>query len=258
MNQTGSRRALLFASVSGMAAGGWWATALAFVSRTRTPVVEVTGSAESQLVIVDTGRTRSLIVIGESIDSLLNDLPRRMGLFRQRIDLLFATESALSTLPAGLYDRWRFGAVIALPGGSPDLPTRAAATIRDPTAFDLSAGVTLRCWPQYRSSRPEPTWRMEIERLGQVMALAASTDDLSMVPAPKYALAVAPHGSISLARRKSVAAAIALNARVIDRQGAGAGDDMILTRIFDMDVARFEMQRGQIRLPDWSIVPNQK
>lgn len=251
-----SRRTVIFSGIGGLAAGGWWATVFAWFAKVRAPIVEVIGRGESQLVLLDTGPSRLLVIIGTETDGVLENFPRLMGLFRQRIDVLLISESMLAAMSPKMRQRWTFDSVLALPARETGLPPRSDASIRDPIELSLSAAVQLRCIPHYRDAwfgfdAPQ-SWRIEIERFGHVIAVAPSIDELASVPSGPFALAIAPSGSIQLASRKTVASSLALNAREIDNQEDEAIEGMTLTRIFNEDVARFEMHQEGIRLPQWA------
>jgi len=248
-----SRRRTLLAGVGGFLGGSGWAAIFGQVGRSGGPTIEVTGKDESQLIIVDAGSQRVLIVAGPSHPDLLDDLDFRMGLFRQRIDVLLATQRDMAAFPTSFLRRWNVSLTAGLPGDETGVHRRARYAITEPLQFRLAPGISLTCLPQHRLTLTHPTWRIKITYAGQTITIAANLDDLLSVPAAT--LAIAPAGILSLAIRKSVAANFAINSRHIESQFGIEPPPVNLVPIFERDVARFGLHDKSIRLPEWTRRP---
>lgn len=247
-----TRRHLILAGAAGSTVGVWWSNGLIWATQIRVPTIDLVGRDESQLLLLDTGAERLLVLSGPPRSELLEAIPDIMGLLRRRIDIVLSTESVFAEQLGRLQSDWHIGTAIALPEidyvGSP----RARATIRDPAELRLSQGVVVRCITHTRIGREATTWRMEISRGENVIGISNSLDTLSAVPGSTLTMAVAPAGSIALALRKSVASCFAMNARAIEEELQNAITGTKLVRIFDDEAARFEIDKSAIRLPEWA------
>jgi hypothetical protein len=241
------------AGAGGLLCGSGWAATLGWVGQTRTPAVEVTGIDSSQLLVIDAAGSRALILAGPAHPALMQALHVRMGLFRQRLDLVFATQLDMKVITSHFKNRWNVGATYGLPGDETGIAPHAQHAITDAMEFRLSPEIVLHCIPQYRLALPHPTWRIEIRWNDQRIVIAASLDDLLSVATST--LAIAPVGLLSLAQRTSVAQAFALNNANVARQIGNNPPPVTLVPVFDSDVARFKLLEGKIRLPDWTLLP---
>jgi hypothetical protein len=207
-----TRRTVVTAGVAGTAVGFMWSGGFAWANKVREPVVDVIGQDESQLALLDTGRERVLILSGPPNDRMLEELPGMLGLFRRRIDLVLATESVFRSQLGTLRSISMIGSTIALPEAAIPASPHADATLTMPVEMRMSNDVTLRCYTHSRSTDNSTTgWRVEVQRGEAAICIAGSLNELAAVPARRFAMAIAPVGTVTLASRKSVAAAFALN-----------------------------------------------
>lgn len=246
-----SRRQLIGVAIGGIG-GGAWSAGFLWATRVDSPRLEVIGIDATQLILLDTTAERVLIVAGPHHERMLDTLPDMLGALRHRIDILFASESALHMGAESIRDRWNVGRTFALPEVASNLSPSADIAVVQPLDVTLSHGVSLRCIPHRRYAQSalgsDPGWRIEIQRGSQIIGIASSFEILSSVPAGPYGLAIAPSGSIQLAERKSLAASYGVNEWNIQ-------DSVISTtqvRIFERDVAEFTIGNDSIGLPDWT------
>jgi hypothetical protein len=228
------------------------------VATNRQPVVEVIGREDSQIVLIDTGRHRILVFSGPLNIELAGNLATMMGMLRRRIDILFAAESAIANSAREVRSQWKIGTTASLPEQELPISPHAELTVHDPVSISLSADVEFRLVPHFRSTKnssgTDPGWRIEVQRGDQTIAIARSLDDLTAVPCGPFAVAIAPNGSVRLAERKSLAGTYAMNERSIDSNATSPQ----LTRIFEYDVAQFQMKLDSIVVPPWTTAAHRQ
>jgi hypothetical protein len=252
-----SRRQLNLAGIAGAAVGLAWSSGLVWATQVHIPTIDVVGMDDSQLLLLDTGAERVLILTGPPHADLTETLSDVLGLFRKRIDVVFGKQAVLESQLALLDRKWEPGIIISLAEDEGRASSRVATVIGGPFVLTLSHGVTLCCMraTRYSADQPgaEPGWRIEVRRGVNVVGISESIDHLAAVPVEPYTLAIAATGSISLAERRSVAMSYAVNTRVIDEQVALAQPGTTLIRVFDGESARFELREGGVRMPSWAF-----
>lgn len=250
-----SRRAVTGSAV-GAVTGSLWSLSFLSLAQVRRPRIEVIGRDRSQLVLLDTGPQRVLVVSGPYDELLGEGFVDLMGSLRQRIDILLATETALKSGANAIRQRWNISQTVSLPELAPVGSPFANLAVRHPISIVLANNVTMTCLPhtRYQTSviGTDQGWRIEIARGSQVLAIAANLDHLTSVPCGPFSLVIAPSGSIDLAHRKSYTAAYALNDGHID----STVTNVMQTRIFERYVARFELGAGAIGMPGWTLGPD--
>ncbi|MEJ7837297.1 MAG: hypothetical protein WKF81_00655 [Thermomicrobiales bacterium] len=246
-----SRRAVIGSAV-GTLAGGSWSLSFLSLAKVRRPRIEVIGREASQLVLLDTGQERVLIYSGPFDEQLSEGLVDLLGSLRQRIDILLATETNLVLGATTIRQRWTISQTMSLPELSPVGSPSANIAIRHPLTIGLANDVALTCIPhiRYQTSAigTDPGWRIEIARGSQTLAIAANLDQLTSVPCGPFTLVITPTGSIDLAQRKSYTNAYALNDGQVDPKLI----NVMHSRIFERDVARFELGTDEMGLPGWT------
>jgi hypothetical protein len=247
-----TRRSFLGAGIFGGLTGGVWTSTFLWAASVRNPVIEVIGRAKSQIVLIDSGKHRLLVLSGPFDQRLASDLDTLMGTLRRRIDLLISTESAFAAGATLFQVQFEIGRSVSLPESGSGASPHAEFALSTPAVLTFSDDVEVRLYPHFRFTSSvidvDPGWRIEVQRGTQIAVIAANLDDLTAVPCGPFTLAIAPDGSIPHAERKSLAAVYAVNDTNIDAGVTASG----LTRIFDSDAARFGLQKDSIRLPSWS------
>jgi hypothetical protein len=247
-----ARRQVIWSGFAGIAAGVAWSTSVAWATRIQIPTIDVIGKDESQLLLLDTGAERVLLLSGPLHPDLVASIPDILGLFRQRVDILLAGRTVLDSIGDALAGSATIGTTFSFLDASDG--TASGSVLQQPTELTLSHGVSVRWIPQWRyATEMAATWRIEARRGDQIVAIASSLDHLATASTAAFTLAVAPTGSIPLSLRKSVSSHFAMNARVIDEQMDHVQSGAVLIRVFDEDAAQFELHGSGIRLPGWAV-----
>jgi hypothetical protein len=91
-----SRRKLLGLSVAGALAGGTWTTGLGILARGVRPQFFVIGDDAWQLMLIEHGRRRALLTLGEFDDDPEASVSRLTTSLRQHVDIVIGDRNFLS------------------------------------------------------------------------------------------------------------------------------------------------------------------
>lgn len=256
---TVNRRNLVATIAGGALLGGLWGAAFPALATERRPTVSVVGEDNSQVVLVDSGTARALILAGEPEESLFEELPAMMTVFRQRIDLLIGGGPAIQSHVARLASRWRIRHALVMSTGV-DAPSLPIASTVVSEAVDVELSTTVRGsvhighrneWMAGAPAAQTPLWAIRIASGRASITIAPDVRSYAAIaPAPASVL-VAPHAPSTALLAVSPVGAMAVNydSHTIDPP---ALNGPVLTRVYPRDVARLVFDDDGIALPEWS------
>ena len=252
-----SRRRLVGLSVAGALAGGVWTTGLGILARGIHPQFFVIGDDRWQLMLIEHGRHRALVCMGQMTGEAGNIIPGLMSSLRQHANVVAGTVEALSWASA-ISSRWDAVVRIQLDGSR--LATSSDRHVHLEDHLEIRIGelhlsfLRLPRGDWHTAGNNEQSW-IGYLRLGNlVIALAPSAEVAARVAQPGVALVIAPEGNLETLRAYLPGAAIVSNApgsRSPESTGQ-EGNDAILVRTFPSESAHFRIRNGRIALPEWA------
>ena len=256
-----NRRTLIGAAIGGAGLGTAWAAGLSFAANRGDPTLEVIGVDDAQVLLLDTRRFRTMIVIGVPSRELQASIASLMGVFRRRIDLLVGSRAGVEALGKTFVDRYNVARAIGLEDAFAPLDADPARREVPPELrAALPEGVELRirvitaqAWDKQAHERR--TWLIEIRRGTTVCCAGPDLDGVAMHGLAGLALTLAPVGSLTFSSRKLGRSAIAINADSVQESDLGSSTDenaAYLVRIHPRDAAVFSFTNSGVRLPTWA------
>lgn len=261
----GPNRRRLVATCGGAAAlGASWLTGLALLARGRHPQMFVVGDDTWQVLLVEHGHRRILILNGEFEHSPEPEINRLCSVLRQRIDVVAGTANALALLSNDFRARRAVDTVIQLDG----LPGQASSPDFVPLtrSIEISFGEVIVQFRPLPQSQTEPdhdatsAWIAHVHVRQLVAAIASSLDLIAEHASTESSLAIAATGSVDDMPEFLLGRATAINApsarRASDTQVIGSLDrrQSALIRVFPRDIASFVFRGDRLILPDWAHV----
>ena len=257
-----ARRSVLRWIVGSGLLGAIWGTGFAALSATRQPSATVAGDDDWQVTLIESGRSRAVVLLGTLEDPVGDTLSRMMGSFRQRIDLVIGDANALTALPSDYRGQWRVQRTVVLGSSAPRSHTPETSSITSPTLIALGSRLSIQLSPMVKSgwsdARPpldEPIrWVVTARANGAIIRLGARLEDIAAMSAGPAAVTVAPAGEIRAIWSVDALATIAVNNSQVPRDlissvDAGAKRGRLLVSVFPDDFCRFTFVDGGIRLP---------
>jgi hypothetical protein len=259
-----NRRELFTTIAGGVVLGGLWGVAFPVFARENRPSVAIVGHRHAQIALVDSSSARALILLGEPDDRLIDQLPAMMTLFRQRIDLVIGSDTALAPSAADLNARWTTKQAIAFQSttraSNPPIPT---ITVLTPISIDLDGHVTLVCSPGHRDEwlasspqRTSPIWSIELRHSGSTIVFAPDALSLASATPASATMIVTPDAPSQATLRRTTASAWAVNHDTVNEYFKPS-DGVALTRIYPEDISRFVWDNSTIVSPPWTQMPEE-
>lgn len=253
-----SRRELINVLTGGALIGGLWATAFTGFATEDDASLSVVGGRGAQVVIVDSKPERALILVGMPDDHLLERLPAMMTIFRQRIDIIIGSHVALEHLAASFRSRWNLSHAVVLRSDVASTPlSMATTTVVESARIDLGRKLTIDChvghrgeWSESIHDTEDDYWCIQIDHAAGRVIIAPNAASLETITLPAASLLVVPEAPPKATLHRVQVSAIAANedAKFLPDLAA----DIPLTRIYPIDVARFELTGEKLRLPPWT------
>lgn len=257
---TVNRRNLVATIAGGAVLGGLWGAAFPALATERRPTVAVVGEGNAQIVLVDSGAARALILAGEPEDTLFEELPAMMTMFRQRIDLLIGAGPTLRAHAGRLASRWRTSHALMMSSGAdaPSLPiahTVVSETVRFRLSATMRGAVHIGHRNEWRAGEPErdtPLWAIRIADGPASITIAPNVASYAATAPEPATVLISPHAPATALLAISPVSAMAINydSHTIDPP---AENGPALTRIYPHDVARFVFEDDGVQLPEWSM-----
>jgi len=260
-----SRRSALRLIVGSGIVGGSWGTGFTALNGIRPPSATVCGSGDWQLTLFESGRSRSLVLMGIPDPSIDDTLTRVMGSFRQRIDIVIGAPGALKPLAGRYWSRWNVQRTIMLGVDAARPLTARSASIAFPAEIHLSDKLTVSLIPANRGrwrmdEQPLDSldrWIISAEANGSTVHLAEQLEDIASSGLGPSAVTIAPSGDLGAFWSSNPASAVAVNNDHVPRdvitsppQGNRGGSWLV--PVYPEDVAHFAFEETGVGLPQWA------
>ncbi|MDQ3655988.1 MAG: hypothetical protein M3457_13040 [Chloroflexota bacterium] len=254
-----SRRRLTTMTIGSALTGAVWTTSLAVLARGRHPQVFALGADEWQVLLLEHGTNRIIILVGAFKESPEPAIDMLCGLLRQHIDVVVGSGEALGLLSSSFRARRAVTTFVDTNGSPSHASSRRYVSLSD--AVQLRAGalhVEVAPLPdgqwKNKQSKGQP-WIVHVTIGDLTIAIGPTLDVIADSGHIDAALAIAPEGDVARLWRTIPGIAVATNSRdSLERldEDASAADTMRLVRTFDRDIAAFVVRDGRIQLPDWT------
>ncbi len=251
-----SRRRLSSLVLGGALTGAVWTTGLVVLARGRHPQIFALGADEWQVLLLEHGTNRVVILVGTFEESPEPAIDLLCGLLRQHVDVVVGSGDALGLLSSTFRGR-RAVTTFVDTDGAPSLGSSRRYV-------SLSDTIQLRAGALHMEVAPLPNgqWKSE-QSTGQqwithvsigvlTIAIGPTLDAIADSGNSNAALAIAPAGDVARLWRTIPSVTIATNSRDSLGQDAVAADTTRLVRTFQRDIAAFVVKGGRIQLPDWT------
>jgi len=251
-----SRRRLATLILGGALTGAVWTTSLAVLTQGRHPQLLVLGAGECQVLLLEHGTNRVVILVGTFEASPEPAIDLLCGLLRQHIDVVVGSGDVLGLLSSSFRTRRAVTTFVDT--------DRSPSHVSSRRYVSLSDSIRVRAGPLHMEVAPLPNghWKGE-QSTGQQWIIHVSIGDLMIAIGPTLdviadsgnsnaALAIAPAGEVARLWRTIPGVTVATNSRDSLDQDAFAADTMRLVRTFQRDIAAFVVKGGRILLPDWT------
>ncbi len=259
-----ARRPMLRWLVGSGLVGAVWGTGFAALSGNRQPTATIAGDDDWQLTLIESGRSRAVVLLGTMQDPVGDTLSRLMGSFRQRIDLVIGSADALAALPANYRGRWQVQRTLVLGGDTKSLALETGA-VASPTSIALGPRLSLQMSPMVprgwsNAAGPldkETRWVITLRANSASIRLGAQLEDIATLGAGPAAVTIAPAGDVRAIWTIDPSTAIAVNNAhvpmdVISTADVPARNARLLVPVFADDFCRFSFVDDGIRLPYWA------
>jgi hypothetical protein len=257
-----SRRSVVATLLSGAVLGGMWGAAFPVFASENRPSMAVVGHKGAQIVLLDSSEARVLLLVGDPDERLFDTLPAMMTLFRQRIDVLVASQPVLLRHVRELQDRWTIRHAISIQH-RPELETASIPTtpVTDVVSVSLGANITLECQVSHRREWDARTqhgtstlWTASVHHPGSRTLIAPDLASLEASTRQPATLLISPDLPTAALTDVRPYGAYACN---YDGEGIEDADTdaLLLTRIYPQDIARFVLHDEGIDLPPWTYQP---
>lgn len=262
---TVARRSVLRLLVGSGFVGATWGTGFAALNGNRPPSATIAGDNDWQLTVIESGRSRAAILMGEPDRPVGDTLSRMMGSFRQRIDLVIGTAEALEALPADYRGRWHVQRTVILGGSTARSLAARTGSIARPLLIALGSRLSLLAYPVVEGqwtrasasdSMPD-RWLITVRANGATVRLGARLEDIAAMSLDPTAVTVAPRGELQTVWAMDSTTAIAVNNTHVPKDvfsslDSGDGRPRWLVAVFPNDFTRLAFVEGGIGLPDWA------
>lgn len=260
MNATSpfSRRTVSGLILAGGLVGAGWATGLGVLARGVHPQVFVLGKNDWQVVLLEHGSARVVVLLGDGANEADAALEIMLSSLRQHVDVVIGERQFLAEL--GTSNRkWKSATHIVL--DAENLSTVSGRSVTPSGSVTIQAGdIAIEVVQQPRNAwlsdrAPEWVWHVTAS-VGAIGLTMAHTIDIASIYAPETAaLLVAPTlGSDAfphvVARRSLAVNADSVRDTFIQAETEDA--QVFLVRTFTTEPAMFRIRAGRISLPDWA------
>lgn len=254
-----SRRRLASLIAGGALTGGVWSTGLSVLARGRHPQVFVLGNDGWQVLLIEHGTSRILMLIGTFEESPDREIDLLCGLLRQHIDVVVGSGEALGSLSSTFRNRRSVRTIVQLDGSEAIASSPAFVPLAEPV--QLRAGVLgVRLDPlsegRWKTGSPGVShWIAHLTAGDLIVAIGPSLDVIANHGRAHSTLAIAPVGDIARVWSVIPGITIASNTRdSLATLGAGLSSRVQtrLVRTFRRDIAAFRLKDNRIELPDWT------
>ena len=245
-----------------MVLGGLWGAAFPALAIENRPTIAVIGHHGAQLVLVDSSEARALVMVGDPDDALMERIPAVMTLFRQRIDLLIASQPVLLRHAGWLRERWSLVHAVSLQStmepGQPAIPT---TIVTEGIAIRLGGEMVLESrighrgeWDARRPLYPSPMWTISVTHSGGTVVISPDAESIDVAAPMAASLLISPEmpPPATSARMPVHAFACNYDSKSLEQHG---NPGKPLTRIYPQDIARFVLHDKGIDLPPWTHQP---
>jgi len=251
-----SRRRLSTLILGGALTGAVWTTGLTVLARGRHPQIFALGADEWQVLLLEHGTNRIVILVGTFEASPEPAIDLLCGLLRQHIDVVVGSGDVLGLLSSRFRARRSVTTFVDT--------DRSPSHVSSRRYVSLSDAIRLRAGPLHMEVAPLPNgqWKSE-QSTGQEWIIHVALGDVTIAIGPTLdviadsgnsnaALAIAPAGDVARLWRTIPGVTVATNSRDSLDQDALAADTTRLVRTFQRDIAAFVVRDGRIQLPDWT------
>lgn len=252
-----SRRTFALLAAGGALAGGIWTVGLSALARGRGTHLTVVGDRGWQVILLESGTERVLLLVGEFEVSPSPTIARILTTLRQHVDVVISTVSARSHL--ALEGRFANALFVLLDAPEEQADTLQVRSLRNRLEIStrgsrLDLERMLRGnWMQGNDDPDD--WMVTLSVGKLAVAIAGSLAVLAEHASPETALAIAPAGSPRDISARLPGISIAVNGYGLDRDEATRDDpdsDSWLVRVFPADSARFTFSENHLTLPEWA------
>lgn len=245
-------------STLGVIAGGAWGAAIQHLAIPSSPSLAIVGRRDVQIVLLDTSRTRVLILLGIPEDDLELQIPALLTMLRQRIDLVVGSISSIEALDQEFMQRWQVTTCLVFPESTetgPDGPFRTWIT--SDLAVDLGNGISLQLTSTMRgawnaAAAPRNLWQVFVTNGQEEVSLTPNDASASALAPQAATLLITPRADPHQLLPVLYPAVIATNARDDLALPDNASREVSLVRTYPQDISRFELIPTGLRLPSWS------
>ena len=242
-------------TAAGAFAGGIWTVGLASILRSAEPDLTVVGSQDWQVMLLETGTDRILLMIGDFTESPDKAIGQLRSTLRQHVDLIVATGSAIArTDRSGALEH---AALILLDAGSSQPDSLRTRALRQRLVVQFQGGtLDLRRLPvqEWSVSAQQPaSWVIQIRIADLVVVIAPDLELAARLAPDSAAMLVAPQGDVARALEFAPSVSIVTNGYGLEASPPlPAGVTGYLVRTFLTDSTRLRFAGNRISLPTWA------
>ncbi len=254
-----SRRRLIALTLGAAVGGAAWASGLSILARGRHPQVFVLGDDVWQIVLVEHGTNRVIVLVGVFERSPEPEIDLLCGVLRQHLDVVIGDEAGLRFLSPGFRERRSVSTVVQMDGSRLLSSAERHISLVDPLTLRAGAfGLTLTPllevhWNSRQSLVGE--WIGHLTLGDLAIAIAPTLETIAQHAPVPTTMAIAPSGDIARVWRTLPGIVIATNSRLsLAEISAGVPTERstTLVRTFPRDTAAFVFKEDRIHLPDWT------
>lgn len=260
-----SRRSALQLLVGSACVGAAWGTGLTALSNVGGPSATLCGHDDWQLILIECGRSRALVLMGIPSETIDETLTRMMGSFRQRIDLVIGAPTAIEQLPSEYRSRWNVQRTVVLGGADTGSLLAETASIASPVGIDIDSRLNVSLIPVIedqwkvtdRLMGSVDRWIVSAHANGSTIRLAEQLEDLQDTIGGSTAVAVAPRGNLRSYWSFNPDSAVAINGDhvpedVITSPESNVQDRFWLVSVFPDDITHLKFMDQGVAVPEWA------
>ncbi len=250
-----NRRQLASMTAAGALAGGIWTVGLASILRSAEPDLTILGSDDWQVMLLETGTDRILLLIGTFDDSPNDAIRQLRSTLRQHVDLIIATGSAIAmTDRSGVLERAALIQLDADPAQPDSLRVRA---LRQRLVVEFQdVTIDLQRIPDHEWSSLEQrpaSWVIHLRISELEVVIGPDLEQAARQASPTAAMLVAPGGDVGSALALAPGVSIVANGYGLEVPATLPGTSGgYLVRTFPTDSSRLRFTENRISLPSWA------
>lgn len=256
---TTSRRRLVTLSLGAAIGGATWTTGLSILARGRHPQVFVLGDDGWQVILVEHGTNRMIVLAGVFERSPEPEIDLLCGVLRQHIDVVIGDAAALRLLSPGFRERRSVTTIVQMDGSPLLSSSERYISLVDPLSLRAGAfELTLTSLPSGHWNAlesPSVGWIGHLTHGELTIAIGPTLETIATYASVTATLAIAPSGDIAHAWRTLPGIVVVTHSRQSLAEisaGMPAERSTTLVRTFRHDTAAFVVKEGRIQLPDWT------